>query len=68
MERMLEAMGMSLKVSRSVNEMDVGVEYPSASLTLGTRIKEIETMTEYYLKGLHEGISLGAKAVKEEHK
>jgi len=66
MERMLEAMGMSLKVSRSVNEMDVGVEYPSASLTLGTRIKEIETMTEYYLKGLHEGISLGAKAVKEE--
>lgn len=65
MERMLEAMGMSLKVSRSVNKLDVGIEYPSASITLGTRIKEIETMTEYYLKGLHEGISLGVKTAKE---
>jgi len=65
MERMLEAMTTSLKVSRNVNRMDVGIEYPSASLTFGTRIKEIQTMTDYYLKGLHEGISLGIKEKKE---
>jgi len=66
MERMLEAMTTSLKVSRNVNDMDVGIEYPSASLTFGTRIKEIQTMTEYYLKGLHEGIALGIKETKKE--
>jgi len=66
MKEMQELMMKSLKLSRNINELDVGIEYPSASLTFGTRIKEIQTMTEYYLKGLHEGIALGIKETKKE--
>lgn len=65
MERMLEAMTMSLKLSRSINKLDQGIEYPSAAIAMRFKMDEIKKLTEQYLAGLREGISLGIRSSLE---
>jgi len=62
MERLLEAMTLSLKVSRQINELDKGIEYPSPWLVFGQRQGELARITEAYLNGLREGIKLAEAA------
>jgi len=64
MERMLDTMSKSLKISRTVNEMDKGIEYPSAAIMMSVRMEEQRKITDAYL----DGFKAGSKAVLFIHK
>jgi len=55
-EGLMEAMRMSLKISRSLNKIDQGIESPPASITLLKRMQETRILQEAYLEGFKDGI------------
>jgi hypothetical protein len=55
-ERLIEAMKMSLKISRSLNRIDQGVESPPASIALLKRMQETRMLQEAYLEGFKDGV------------
>ncbi|MEM3693907.1 MAG: hypothetical protein QXI39_07815 [Candidatus Bathyarchaeia archaeon] len=55
-ERLIEAIKLSLKVSRSLNKIDDGIESPPASIELLKRLKETKILQEAYLEGFKDGI------------
>jgi hypothetical protein len=55
-ERLIEAMKMSLKISRSLNRIDQGIESPPASITLVKKLEETKMLQEAYLEGFKDGI------------
>jgi len=59
MERLLDAMAMSLKVSRSINKIDREIEHPPAVFTMIKRLQEGKVLYENYLEGMKNGIALG---------
>jgi hypothetical protein len=55
-ERLIEAMKMSLKISRSLNKIDQGIESPPASIALLKRMQETKMLQEAYLEGFKDGV------------
>lgn len=55
-ERMIEAITLSLKVSRSLNKIDEGLESPPASIALLKRMQETKILQEAYLEGFKDGM------------
>jgi hypothetical protein len=55
-ERLIEAMKMSLKISRSLNRIDQGIESPPASITLIKKVQETRMLQEAYLEGFKDGV------------
>ena len=55
-ERMIEAITLSLKVSRSLNKIDGGIESPPASIALFKRMQETKVLQETYLEGFKDGV------------
>jgi len=53
---LIEAMKMSLKISRSLNKIDQGIESPPASITLLKRMQETRILQEAYLEGFKDGV------------
>jgi hypothetical protein len=49
-ERLIEAMKMSLKISRSLNKIDQGIESPPASITLLKRCRRRGCFKKHTLK------------------
>jgi len=64
MERLLEAMTLSLRISKEVNGLDKGIEYPPPELLYGIRQGELNKISDAYLAGLRSGISLALETVK----
>ncbi|MBS7250209.1 MAG: hypothetical protein KIH08_06410 [Candidatus Freyarchaeota archaeon] len=52
----MEAITLSLKVSRNLNEIDEGIESPPASIALLKRMQETRMLQEAYLEGFKDGI------------
>jgi hypothetical protein len=57
-ERLIEAMKISLRISRSLNKIDQGIESPPASIALLKRMQETRMLQETYLEGFKDGIRL----------
>jgi hypothetical protein len=55
-ERMIEAITLSLKVSRNLNKIDEGIESPPASIVLLKRMQETRMLQEAYLEGFKDGV------------
>jgi hypothetical protein len=55
-ERLIEAMKMPLKISRSLNKIDQGIESPPASIALLKRMQETRMLQEAYLEGFKDGV------------
>jgi len=55
-ERLIEAMKMSLKISRSLNKVDEGIESPPASIALLKRMQETKMLQEAYIEGFKDGV------------
>ena len=55
-ERLIEAMKMSLKISRSLNKVDEGIESPPASIALLKRMQETRILQEAYIEGFKDGV------------
>ena len=55
-ERLMEAMKISLKISKSLNKIDQGIESPPASIALLKRMQETRMLQEAYLEGFKEGV------------
>lgn len=56
-ERMIEAITLSLKVSKTPNKIDQGIESPSASIALLKRMQETSMLQEAYLEGFKDGVN-----------
>lgn len=65
MERMMDAMSKSLRISRSLNKMDQGIEYPSAAIAMSLRMEEQKRITDAYLEGFRSGSKAIRKILKE---
>jgi len=65
LQQLVEAMGMSMRISRSVNDLDTGIEYPSANITYARKMKAQEAQFETYVEGIKDGIKLVTKIIKE---
>jgi hypothetical protein len=57
MERMIEAITLSLKVGRNLNKIDEGIESPPASIALLKRMQETRMLQETYLEGFEDGVN-----------
>jgi hypothetical protein len=55
-ERMIEAITLSLKISRNLNKIDEGIESPPASIALLKRMQETKILQEMYLEGFKDGV------------
>ncbi|MCP8313119.1 MAG: hypothetical protein H3Z53_01940 [archaeon] len=55
-ERMMDAITLSLKVSRNLNKLDEGIESPPASIALLKRMQETKILQEAYLEGFKDGV------------
>jgi len=55
-ERLIEAMKMSPKMSRSLSKIDQDIESPPASITLLKRMQETRILQGAYLEGFKDGI------------
>jgi hypothetical protein len=55
-ERLIETMKISLKISRSLNKVDEGIESPPASIALLKRMQETRMLQEAYFEGFKDGI------------
>jgi len=55
-ERLIEAMKTSLKISRSLNKIDQGIESPPASIVLLKKMQETKMLQEAYLEGFRDGV------------
>ncbi|MEM3573307.1 MAG: hypothetical protein QXJ62_03640 [Nitrososphaeria archaeon] len=55
-KRLIEAIKLSLKVSRSLNKIDEGLENPPASITLPKKMQEMRILQETYLEGFKDGV------------
>jgi hypothetical protein len=55
-ERMIDAITLSLKVSRNLNKIDEGIESVPASIALIKRMQETKILQEAYLEGFKDGI------------
>ena len=55
-ERLVEAIKLSLKVSRSLNKIDQGMESPPASIALLKRMQETRMLQQAYLEGFKDGV------------
>jgi hypothetical protein len=49
-------MKISLRISRSLNKIDEGIESPPASIALLKRMQETKILQEAYLEGFKDGI------------
>jgi hypothetical protein len=61
MERLIDAMTLSLRVSRNVNEMDLGIERPPTSIVLARRLAESRAFQDIYREGLRDGMRIRAE-------
>jgi len=55
-ERMIEAITLTLKISRNLNRLDEGIESPPASIALLKKMQETKILQEAYLEGFKDGI------------
>lgn len=55
LQQLVEAMGMSMRISRSVNDLDVGIEYPSANITYARKMRAQEAQFQTYIEGFRDG-------------
>jgi len=55
-ERMIEAITLTLKVSRNLNRLDEGIESPPASIALLKKMQETKILQEAYLEGFKDGV------------
>ena len=55
-ERMIEAITLTLKISRNLNRLDEGIESPPASITLIKKLQETKILQEAYLEGFKDGV------------
>jgi len=55
-ERLIEAMKTSLKISRSLNKIDQEIESPPASIVLLKKMQETKMLQEAYLEGFKDGV------------
>jgi hypothetical protein len=53
---MIEAITLSLKISRNLNKIDEGIESPPASIALLKRMQETKILQEMYLEGFKDGV------------
>jgi len=56
-ERLLEALSMSLKVSRRINRIDEDLEYPPPTITIFKRLVEQDILKDTYLEGFKDALS-----------
>jgi hypothetical protein len=49
-------MKISLKISRSLNKVDEGIESPPTSIALLKRMQETKILQEVYLEGFKDGV------------
>ena len=55
-ERMIEAITLTLKISRNLNRLDEGIESPPASITLIKKLQETKILQEAYLEGFKDRV------------
>ncbi|MEM2294593.1 MAG: HNH endonuclease [Nitrososphaerota archaeon] len=55
-ERLIEAITLSLKVSRNLDKIDEGLESPPTSIALLKRMQETKILQETYLEGFKDGV------------
>jgi hypothetical protein len=55
-ERLVDAITLSLKISRSLSKLDTGIESPPPTIALLKKLQETRILQEYYLEGFKEGI------------
>jgi len=63
LERMETLLMDSLKVSKSLNEIDKGMEYPPSRILMAQKIAESKMTTEAYVKGVMEGAQIAVSLV-----
>lgn len=56
LEKLVDAMTMSLKVSRNVTEVDYGIQHVPATIKLQRKIAEQSAIQESYLEGWKDGV------------
>jgi len=55
-ERLMDAITLSLKISRSSNRLDEGIESPPPTIALLKKLQETRILQETYLEGFKDGI------------
>ena len=64
-EKLIDAMQLSLRISRNLAKLDEGIESPPASIELAKRLQETKILTQTYLEGFKDGMR-ASKASEEE--
>jgi hypothetical protein len=59
MERLVDAMTLSLRASRQINGLNFTLESPPAVYTLAKRLADSKVIQDMYIRGLLEGIQIG---------
>jgi hypothetical protein len=63
-ERLVDAITLSLKISRSLNKLDEGIESPPPTIALLKKLQETRILQETYLEGFKEGVKWMAERLK----
>jgi hypothetical protein len=63
-ERLLDAIILSLKISRSLNKLDEGIESPPPTIALLKKLQEARILQETYLEVFKEGVKWMAERLK----
>lgn len=64
-ERVIDALSMSLKVSRKYNEVDKGLERVPVSIVMARRLAESKILYESLQEGYREGLKVGMQIRRE---
>jgi len=66
-ERILDAIALALKISRSLNGIDKGLESPPPSIALLRKLQESKILTETYMEGFKDGVRWMAEKMKRSY-
>jgi len=61
----VDAITLSLKISRSLNKLDEGIESPPPTIALLKKLQETRMQQEAYLEGFRDGVNMLAGLVRE---
>ena len=65
-DKAIDAIRLSLRVSRQINELDEGLESPPVSILVAKKLLESRMLQQTYLEGWKEGFRAGWQQAVEE--
>jgi len=65
-EKLIEAISLSLRISRRIAKLDEGIESPPASIMAARRIEEAKGFVSAYIEGFKDGVRSVVKRGNEE--